>query len=122
MESLKLENGMYIWVIIINFKKFKLNWIIIRMVLEKFTILFKTLFLMVFFFTIPLNANSNDILKILLNDGGKLIFINALEHDLLITLEKKIICKSQFAIIKILGLPRFEYWIDMDFFLSSSET
>jgi len=45
------------------------------MVLEKFTILFKTLFLMVFFFTIPLNANSNDILKILLNDGGKLIFI-----------------------------------------------
>jgi phosphohistidine phosphatase SixA len=45
------------------------------MVLEKFTILFKTLFLMVFFFTIPLNAYSNDSLKILLNDGGKLIFI-----------------------------------------------
>ena len=45
------------------------------MFLEKFTILFKTLFLMVFFFTTPLNANSNDSLKILLNDGGKLIFI-----------------------------------------------
>ena len=30
---------------------------------------------MVFFFTIPLNAYSNDSLKILLNDGGKLIFI-----------------------------------------------
>ena len=30
---------------------------------------------MVFFFTTPLNANSNDSFKTLLNDGGKLIFI-----------------------------------------------
>ena len=45
------------------------------MFFEKFTILFKTFFLMVFFFTTPLNANSNDSFKTLLNDGGKLIFI-----------------------------------------------
>ena len=48
----------------------------------------------------------------MVHQGGKLIFINALEHDLLIPLEKKIICKSQEYRTQLIQMLRAVYEIE----------